>query len=207
MRVLIQSIVLAVFVTVSLGAAPPPSPAGGATSGGGGMTGYSGGMGSDPLRFKGLVKEGIREKLAAGDEEWKGLWPKIEKVMEAQRNARTGAGMSFSSERMVRGTLPPAAIAGGGPAPRGQTGGGSSGGSSSASGGAANVDTPAGRAMQQIRASLEQAAGDAELLEKVAAMRAARDASRADLVAAQKELHDACSLRQEAVLLTLGLLD
>jgi hypothetical protein len=38
-------------------------------------------------------------------------------------------------------------------------------------------------------------------------MRAARDAARAELALAQKELHDACSPRQEAVLVTLVLLE
>jgi len=203
MRASMCSIVCVVLMTWSLGASATP-PAGGQSSGGGGRTGYSGGPGSDPLRFRQLTMNGVREKLGVDEEQWKSLWPKIEKVMEAQQNARTGAGMSFTSGTMVKGT-PPANSAVGGAGQRGQSGGGGPG--PGAPGSVANVDTPAGRAMQMIRAALEQAAGEEELLERVAAMRVARDAARAELVAAQKELHDACTPRQEAVLLTMGLLE
>lgn len=208
MRGSIQSIVIMSCMVLALGAAAPVAeskpPAAAAAAKSGGSAGYSGGSGGDPLRFRQLTSAAIRERLGADEEQWKLLWPKVEKVMEAQRNARTGAGMSFSSGPVIKGTPPPGA---GGP-PRGaQMAGGSSGG------GAMDADTPAGRAMQQIRAALEQPAGaasaasDAELTEKLAAMRAARDAARADVVAAQRELHDACSPRQEAVLVTLGLLE
>ena len=44
-------------------------------------------------------------------------------------------------------------------------------------------------------------------IDNIAAMRAARDNARAELVTARKELHDACSQRQEAVLITLGVLE
>jgi hypothetical protein len=62
--------------------------------------------------------------------------------------------------------------------------------------------------MEQVRAALDRpAASDADLVANLAAMRAARDVARAELAVAQKELHDACSPRQEAVVVTLGLLE
>jgi len=221
MRASIQSIGLILVTTIAFGvraqAAPAPAPAGAPKPGGG--VGYSSGMGSDPLRFRQLTMDGIREKVAVGDEEWKTLEAKIEKVLEAQRNARTGAGMAFSSGTMVKGTPPPGASglperfknAGGGSSGGGRSGSGLSAsgnaGSSGSGAGIGTVDTPAGRAMQAIRAALDAASTDAELLAKLATMRAARDAARAELAAAQKELHDACTPRQEAVLVTFGVLE
>src|SRR5687767_4322000 len=197
MRFSIHSIVFTTLMMISLGAAPPQpgrSAGAGGQSPGGGASGHFGGTGSDPLRFRHLTMNAVRAKLAADDEQWKSLWPKIEKVLEAQRNARTGAGMSFSSPAMVKGNPPANAM----PPQRPPIGGA----------GAGVVDTPAGRAMQQIRAALEnQQTSDEELLKQVTAMRAARDIARAELAAAQKDLHDACSPRQEAVLVTLGVLE
>jgi hypothetical protein len=213
MRLSIKLIGLMVVITIASSAvahaAPAPAPA---KPGGG--AGYSGGLGSDPLRFKQLTMDGIRERMAVGDEEWKGLGAKIERVLEAQRNARTGAGMSFTSGTMVKGTPPPGTSglterfkhAGGGNSGSGLSASGSNGSSGSGAG-IATVDTPAGRAMQAIRAALDVTSGDAEILAKVAAMRAAREEARVELAAARKELHDACTPRQEAVLVTFGVLE
>ena len=196
MRFSIHSIVFTTLMMISLGAAPPQpgrSAGAGGQSPGGGASGHFGGTGSDPLRFRHLTMNAVRAKLAADDEQWKSLWPKIEKVLEAQRNARTGAGMSLSSPAMVKGNPPANAL----PPQRPQ-----------GAGAAAVVETAAGSAMQQIRAALEnQQTSDEELLKQVTAMRAARDIARAELAAAQKDLHDACSPRQEAVLVTLGVLE
>jgi hypothetical protein len=158
-------------------------------------------MGADPLRVRQLTMNGIREKLAAGDEQWKRLGPLIEKVLEKQREARTGAGIAVSSPPMVRGTPPPPPGVG---AQQWQSGGGNV---SRSGAGMAMVDTPTGRAMQEIRAALDQVVSDAELLAKVATMRAARDAARAEVVAAQKELKELCGARAEAVLVTMGVLE
>ena len=205
MRLPIHLIILTIVLAcpVTAGADTPPAHGGGGGQPPGGNSGHFGGTGADPLRFRQLAMSTIRAKLAvADDEQWKSLWPKIEKVLRAQRNARTGASMSMSSPAMVKGTpLPNVTI----PSQRSQppTAGGASG--------AANADAPpAERAMEQVRAALDQPAtsdSDADLAEKLAAMRVARDAARAELAAAQKELHDACSPRQEAVLVTLGLLE
>jgi len=206
MRLTIDSMILTVLLAwpvVAGAGAPPSSPGGGGGQPPGGNSGHFGGTGADPLRFRQLAMSTIRAKLAvADDEQWKSLWPKIEKVLRAQRNARTGASMSMSSPAMVKGTPPPNVTI---PSQRSQppTAGGASR--------AANADAPpAERAMEQVRAALDQPAtsdSDADLAEKLAAMRVARDAARAELAAAQKELHDACSPRQEAVLVTLGLLE
>ncbi|MEA2735096.1 MAG: hypothetical protein QOE14_1547, partial [Humisphaera sp.] len=132
---------------MSLAAAAPPAPAPTPAPSSGGATGYSSGTGSDPLRFRHLTMTALREKLALDDAQWKSLWPKIEKVLEAQRNARTGAAMSFSSPAMIKGTPPPNVAA----ALQRQ----------SAAAAPATVESPAGRAMQQLRAALDKDESDA----------------------------------------------
>ncbi|MEA2710688.1 MAG: hypothetical protein QOF78_3289 [Phycisphaerales bacterium] len=189
----IPSIVLTFFMTLSLAAAAPPAPPPTPAQPPGGASGSISGSGSDPLRFRHLTMTALREKLALDDAQWKSLWPKIEKVLEAQRNARTGAAMSFSSAPMIKGTPPPNVAA----ALQRQ----------SAAAAPATVESPAGRAMQQLRAALDKDESDADLLTHLAAMRAARDAARAELAAAQKDLHAACTPRQEAVLVTFGVLE
>jgi hypothetical protein len=199
MRLSIYSVILSVFLAypVFAVAGAPPAGAGAQPSGGGGGDrGHFGGSGADPLRFRQLAMTTIRAKLAIDDDEqWKSLWPKIEKVLRAQRNARTGASMSMSSGVMVKGTPPPNVVIPSQPP--------------ASAAGAANADaSPPQRAMEQVRAALDApATSDADLVEKLTAMRAARDAARAELAAAQKELHAACSTRQEAVFVTLGLLE
>jgi hypothetical protein len=182
MQLRILSIIFALIISPAIASAQP-APAG-ATPG----TGHSSGSSFDPARMKRMTLDLIRDKTAATDEEWKTLLPKIEKVMDAQKKTRTGAGMSFSSPGMTSrngvATIT-SAIAGGG----------------------TNVDTPAGQAMQKVRAALEKQTPDDDIRKKLAALREARDQARADLAAAQKELKEACSARQEAALVTLGQLE
>src|SRR5689334_16497116 len=49
----------------------------------------------DPAAFRERMMNGIKERMAATDDEWKVLQPKIEKVMTAQRNARGGGFGGF----------------------------------------------------------------------------------------------------------------
>src|SRR4051794_30219632 len=88
----IRSMVLTVLMTMPLLATAEPAPTaapGGAIGGGS----HSGGGVVDPGRFKVQTLEAIHEKLGASDDDWNKLRPKIEKVLEAQRSARTGAGL------------------------------------------------------------------------------------------------------------------
>src|SRR5687768_440887 len=112
MRFRIDRALLTFLITTSLGAVAvagaSPAAGGAQASGGGGNSGHFGGAGADLLRFRHLAMSAIRAKLAVeDDEQWKSLWAKIERVLQAQRNARTGASMSMSSGVMVKGTPPP----------------------------------------------------------------------------------------------------
>ena len=73
----------------------------------------------------------------------------------------------------------------------------------------ANSDTtPVAKASADLSTALENKDTPAEdIAKKLAALREARDKARADLVAVQKELKDVLTQRQEAVLVTMGMLE
>ena len=136
----------------------------------------------DPAQMRERFMNSIKEQLKADDDEWKVLSPKIEKLMTAQRDARAGGG-------------------GFGRRPGGGGGGGG--------GGADNQPTtPVAKASADLRTALDNKDTPAEdIAKKLAALREARDKARADLAAVQKELKEVLTQRQEAVLVTMGMLE
>jgi peptidoglycan hydrolase CwlO-like protein len=134
----------------------------------------------DPAQMRERFMNSIKEQLKADDDEWKVLSPKIEKLMTAQRDARAGGG-AF-----------------------GRRPGGGGGG-----GGADNQPTTAvAKASADLRTALDNKDTPAEdIAKKLAALREARDKARADLAAVQKELKEVLTQRQEAVLVTMGMLE
>jgi len=132
----------------------------------------------DPAQMRERFMTSIKEQLKADDDEWKVLSPKIEKLMTAQRDSRGTGGF--------RG---------------GRPGGGG--------GGADNQPTtPVAKASADLRTALENKDTPAEdIAKKLAALREARDKARADLAAVQKELKEVLTQRQEAVLVTMGMLE
>jgi hypothetical protein len=131
----------------------------------------------DPAQMRERFMNSIKEQLKADDDEWKVLSPKIEKLMTAQRDARAGGG-GF----------------------RGRPGGGG--------GGDNQPTTPVAKASADLRTVLENKDAPAdEIAKKLAALREARDKARTDLQAVQKELKEVLTQRQEAVLVTMGMLE
>ena len=128
----------------------------------------------------------MRENLGANDDEWKVLQPKIEKVFTARNDARFGGGFG-----------------GGG---RGMRGGGGPGG---AGGGGDNQPQSAvGQATQDLRRTLENKDASAdEISAKLKALRDAREKAQGELATAQKELKEVLTQRQEATLVSFGMLD
>jgi hypothetical protein len=123
----------------------------------------------------------FKEQLQATDDEWRTLSPKLEKVLNARQAMNTGAGMNWRSSNNAKPTFEPSST---------------------------KPDTEPGRAMQDVRDAVarEDASKD-ELAAKIAALRKARQAARAKYEAAQKELTDALTPRQQAILMTLGLIE
>lgn len=142
----------------------------------------------DPAQFRERMMNNIKERLGATDDEWKVISPKVEKVMTAQRDARGGGG-GFGGF-------------GGG----GRRGGGGGGGG----GGAADQQptTETGKASADLRTALENKDTPADdIAKKLAAYREARDKGRAQLQASQKELKEILTQRQEAVMVSMGMLE
>jgi hypothetical protein len=138
----------------------------------------------DPAQMRERFMNNIKERLGATDDEWKVLQPKIEKVMTAQRESRVG-GFGFGG--------------GGG----GRRGGGNNGG-----GDQQQPTTAVGIAQQDLNKALESKDTPADdLAKKLAALRDAREKARSSTQAAQKELKEVLTARQEAVLVTMGMLE
>ncbi len=131
----------------------------------------------DPAAFKQQRLDRLKEQLSATDDEWKVLQPKIEKVMDAQM---AGFGGGFG---------------------RGGRGGGNNGADNT-------PQTPTAKAQSELRTLLENKDASADDIKaKLAALREARAKTRADLEAARKDLKEVLTQRQEAVLVTNGMLE
>ena len=135
----------------------------------------------NPEEFRQRMADRLKGALKVSDEEWKVLQPMIEKVSTKQREAMGGR---FGGGR-------------GGP---GGPGGGDQGGRSDRGGGGSPES-------QALRTALEnESTPPAELKTKLDALRASRAKATAELTAAQEELKKVVSVRQEAVLVTMGML-
>jgi hypothetical protein len=139
----------------------------------------------DPAEMRARMEARMKEQLGVSDDEWKVLQPKVEKVMTAQRDARAGGG-GFGF--------------GGGGGRRGGGGGG---------GGADNQPQSAvAKASADLRTTLEnQNASAQDINAKLTALREARAKAKGELEAAQKELKEVLTARQEAVFVSMGMLE
>jgi hypothetical protein len=132
--------------------------------------------------------DALKTQMGATDDEFAAIQPKLEKVMQLQRDAN-GGGM------------------------RGMFGGGRGG----RNGGNANAAaTPAAgtelsavqKASTDLKASLDdKSATPADIKAKLDAFRAAKAQAKEDLAAAQKDLASVLTQRQEALLVMTGMLN
>ena len=136
-----------------------------------------GGPGGNMQDFMQRMNDRLKESLKVTDEEWTVLKPLIEKVQTAQREA--GAGRGFGG--------------------RGGPGGGDN----------QPPDTRPGAAESAaLRTALESTSTSADDLKaKLAAVRAVRKKGAADLAVAREELKKVVTVRQEAVLVSMGILE
>ena len=154
-----------------------------------GRRGGGQGQPMDPEQARARMMDNLKERLGASDEEWQALQPKVEGVLAAQMNARTGAMMGMAMGR-------------GGP------GGGPGGGAGRGPGGPEGEPTALMTAGRELRELLQdEAAGNDAIKEKLEAFRGARKQSETELDAARAELQGLVTLRQEALLVAMGLLE
>ena len=145
--------------------------------------------------FRKMMADRLKTSLKVSDEEWSVIQPLIDKVTTKQRDAggsRTG---------------------GGGP-PRGSGGSGGGGTPPSTGGGGSSSSDPsrpdrAGTAEREaLRLALENESTSPETLKaKLSAVREIRKKSTAELAEAREELRKVLTVRQEATLVSYGILE
>jgi hypothetical protein len=151
-----------------------------------------GGEGGDRREeFRQRFSAQMKEMMGATDEEWQVLQPKIERLQQLQQASSAGRGafMMFAGR-------------GGGGFGGGGGGGGRDGGQSDAN------TSPVQQKATDLQASINnKEAKPEELKVKLAALREARQKAKADLTKAQEELRELLTIRQEAVLVVMGMLE
>jgi len=176
---------------------------GGGQPGGGQPGGGFGGR--DMTQWRAAMNERLKTELGATDDEFKALQPKIEKVLQLQRDLNAGRFRGF--QRPGQGGP------GGGQPGQGGPGGGQPGGqpgATPAAGGDAATPpaNPVATANRELQDMLENKdAKPDEIKAKLEALRTAKTKVREELTKAQSELKELLSQRQEAVLVTNGTLD
>ena len=136
----------------------------------------------DPQQFRQRMEERLKEQLQVNDDEWKVLQPKIEKVMEAQRDANGGRGMFRGGGRR-----------GGGP---------DQGPSNNA------TPSPVQDKARELQAVLEDKEAKPDKIKAaLTAYREARAQAKANLTKAQDDLREVLTTRQESVLVMMGMLE
>jgi len=184
---MLAAVVLAGAATTSFAQnAPPPG-----GNGGNGGQGGRGGNRRDPAQMRQQMNDRMKELLGATDDEWKVLQPQIEKVQTLQRTttSRLGAGLLYGNGNNNNG--------GGG-------GRGFRGGQQPDNATPSAVDEKA----KELTAAIQNKdTKPDEYKSKMAAYREARNQAKADLSKAQESLREVVTVRQEAVLVDLGLLD
>ncbi|HSU66454.1 MAG TPA: hypothetical protein VLJ39_06265 [Tepidisphaeraceae bacterium] len=163
----------------------------GAQPGQPGQPGQTGGRRGnfDPAAFRQRMMDRLKTELGATDEEMAALSPKLEKVMQLQRDA-SGRG-SFGGRR-------------------GGFGGPGGGGNGAPT--AAQPTDPNASAVQKansdLRATLENKdAKPDDIKAKLDALRQAKTQAKSELEAARQELKGLLTQRQEAVLVENGMLE
>ena len=151
---------------------------------GGERGGRGGGQRFDPAVMLERMQQQLKESLGVNDEEWNVLQPKIEKVQQVQMADRFGGGRQRGGGRP--GGEPDGAVA-----PAADTG----------------PQSPVATASRELREAVDNKDSTPEQIKaKLQALRDARAKADAELAAAQAELKELLTARQEAVLVSRGIL-
>ncbi len=156
----------------------------GAPGGPGG--GRFGGRNFDPAQFRQRMMENIKQELEiTNDDEWKAIEPRIQKVMDARRDAFSGMGRPFFG--------------------RGPRGGDNQPGDrgDQRRGGFGGTPNPAADALQK---AIDSKASKAEMKAALEKYVASRKTQQAELEKAQAALRELLTPRQEAIATLNGLL-
>ncbi len=190
--------VVACVLALMVGGLSLAQTGGGGGQGGGRRGGQGGGPGGnfDPAQMRQRMMERMKEQLGADDAAWKVLEPRLVKVMELNRQASSGRGGAFG---MMFGR-------GGRGGPGGDQGGPQ--GDRRGPGGPMGEQTALDKAVAQLRTTLEnQSATAEEIKTQLTNVRQTREKARQELAVAQQDLKKILTVRQEAILVSMGQLD
>ena len=178
----------------------------------GGGPGGPGGGGAEQFRQR--IAERMKEVMGASDDEWAVIQPKVDRVMTLQRQSASGRGMGMLLGRGGRGGGGGGGLGGGDRGERGDRGDrGDRGGDRGDRGGrggnpfGGDDNSPVAQASRELQKSVEANASSDELKAKLQALRDARAKARAELTAAQTELRELLTMKQEAALVMMGMLE
>ncbi len=140
----------------------------------------------DPAQMQRMMTERMREQLGASDEEWKVIQPRLQKVMELNRQVNApGRGMMFGG--------------------RGQAGGQRT---RPGTGRAQREPSAVEKATDELQEVLRsENAKPEQIKEKLTALRKAKEKATKDLATAQNELKKDLTVKQEAILVLSGYLN
>jgi hypothetical protein len=167
--------------------------------GGGGPGGDQGGQRPqfDPAQMRARMLEGFKETLGCTDDEWKAIEPLVGNVMEKQQAARSG-GFRGGFRGFANRRGPGGDQAGPGGPPGGDRGGPPGG----RFGGTPDLEA---EALSKALEAKDTPAKDIEA--RLKALRDARVKREAELKKAREELRAVLTVRQEALLVLMGMLD
>lgn len=149
----------------------------------------------NPERMRQMMEQRMKEQLGVSDQEWQVLGPRLTKVMTLTRQAGPGMGIGRLFMGGRRGPLggPDGPQGGDQRRPRGPFG---------------QEETEVSKAGDVLQTTLENASASSdEIKAKLTALRTAKEKARQDLATAQKELREVLTLRQEAQLVLMGMLN
>lgn len=149
--------------------------------------GGGGGRGRfDPEQMRQRYMDRIKEDLGLEEDAWKVIEPRLAKVVEMTTAERMSGMTSMFGRR------------GGGRGGRGGEGGGAP----------AAPETDTGKAMSALQTTLDnKEASPEEIKAKLTALRQAREKAKAELNQAQESVRELVTVRQEAQLVAMGLLE
>jgi hypothetical protein len=160
-------------------------------TGGGGGGGRRGGGNFDPAQMQQRFMERVHDDLGyTNDTEWNAVQPLVQKVFDAQRDARSGMGRMFRGNRGGNG--------GNGANANANAGGGGG------RGGFGGTPSPEADALQK---AIDDNAPKAQIKTALAKYQASQKAKQAKLVTAQENLRKVLNTKQEAQATLLGLLE
>ncbi|MDO8542652.1 MAG: hypothetical protein Q7S40_19605 [Opitutaceae bacterium] len=154
----------------------------------------------NPQEMQARMLAGVRDRLdVPNDEEWAVISDRIAKVFELRRTADTGGGIGGGFRGPPGGGGAPGSSGRSG-TPGGGTPGSSGRGGSSRGGGSSNPD------FQALQAAVTDKMPEAEIKLRIQRLRDTRLLNESKLAKAQEDLRAVLSVRQEAILVLLGLL-